>query len=177
MLLKLYKLVPKENLQTVSAGAGNGSRELILNPQTICIDPDPFSFQTKTQDEKQMILPQYKTVDDFMKSNDMKQHKGPRCLCLFHPSPTDPNYPEADYDYEAIQLLKPDYILIMACRENSGSNALWCWLENEYQLRSKQRYQIVCHETEHVKTIDKQLLLMEYFLVCKKVPNILSCSK
>jgi hypothetical protein len=141
----ILQCLPTKGLTYISVGSGSGKRERILSVSGsisrhfICIDPSPSSWPDPTGCESskrlQTLGPHYETVQSYLAAIAETKTTKPllTVLCLFHPYPSDPKYPSAGYDWEAIQLLKPDFILIMAQKEESGSEALWKWIEQEHE--------------------------------------------
>jgi hypothetical protein len=128
-LVYVEKKTPK--VQFLSVGSGLGIREALLQQyihrQIVCIDPRPKSFQTN-ETKLAEIKPHFPTVQDW--KHDSKEIGNPVAVLLFHPYPTEDLYPEAGYDYEAIQLLKPQWVHIMVAPGNSGSQHLWKWIDH-----------------------------------------------
>lgn len=149
-------------LPVVSVGSGLGTRELLLGKNIITVDPNPYSFQDN-KENLPCLMPKYSDVNELLKHNCKIQEN---CsLCLFHPYPSHVSYPTAGYDYDAILSLKPQFVLIMVCKGDSGSLKLWEWIQNKDQCRTKQDYILVLIRKIYHK---KSKMLLEYMLYCKQ---------
>jgi hypothetical protein len=193
---KLYNCVPFQQFIIISVGSGMGTREYQLNPQIVCVDPEPTSWQTNP-DKLPTLKPRYKTVSHLIQDHKTTRDWIGNCIvCIFHPYPSPKGvaeqkmYGSAGYDREAITLLNPCYILLAVNRENSGSDALWQWIDNIDSCR-KGYVKVVDftgirqdHETKRFHSIQYLLFVkqrkegmtqMGYYLTKLKKQALLDC--
>ena len=116
------------NLPIISIGSGTGVLEKHLQTvnnqyKIICIDPDPQSCQHGPIDWTKGLRPDYATIKELLIANsDIKSN----CVMLLcWPNPNDSNY-----DYEAIELIKPvSVILLYEAIGAAGGTSLHCMLK------------------------------------------------
>jgi len=121
----------------VSLGSGQGIIEgfmrYVTGVEIICIDPDPGSYQKKSQpnpkysEQVNYIVnglhtkPQFKTIEQFSETSD-----DPNCTLMINwPSPDQ----EIPWDTYAIETLAPENIIVMVeLFGGAGSSKLTTWL-------------------------------------------------
>ena len=169
----------------ISIGSGGAQIEYDtqqqFNVNWICVDPEPQSFigqgcvQIEHNNPSVLIKPAFKTVQDLVKEN-------PEYIdnCIIFLNWCNPN--KSEYDYEAIQLLKPIAILTIYERFLGGNGAA-CgekfhqWLFEQFEqfepeptFRNKFNFTIIAHTCEDSKVpkttleIGKHLTHQGYFI-------------
>jgi hypothetical protein len=121
----------------VSLGSGQGIIEgfmrYVTGVEIICIDPDPGSYQRKSQPNPKyseqvnyivnglQTKPQFKTIEQFSETSD-----DPNCTLMINwPSPDQ----EIPWDTYAIETLAPENIIVMVeLFGGAGSSKLTTWL-------------------------------------------------
>lgn len=143
------KFIPP-NVPVISVGCGVGQFEYYLQKQgysVFGIDPEPESFKKYTDDKH--IVPISDTVQNFIK---VHSHFIGNCtLMLYWPSPG-----ESEYDFEAIQLLKPLCIYLYYDKlGGAAGHKLQKWLKhgvnNKYRLIAEMTKKCTCLEEYNIK--------------------------
>lgn len=127
-----YARMSIPNLTYISVGTGNGyfekTIEEIMSIKIICIDPNPNTFNPIPKELVKSL--DFSSVEKLMENSNILN-----CVLILNWADVG----ESDYDYEAILLLKPTYILwigeINGC---AGGNKFHSWLKdcesNNYKI-------------------------------------------
>jgi hypothetical protein len=131
-LFQYYDEMQCNGAPCVSVGSGRGTTEYGLDPEIICVDPSPHSYQMESSTKG--IDPHYPYVKNLI---DIRPEIVGECNLFL-------NWPYPDtrgrYDIEAISLLKPRRIfLVIETTGGSGSDALLSWLR---ELPSFERFEV-----------------------------------
>ena len=132
LITKFILAASYPNLTIISVGSGAGVLEKhlqsVIPNKIICVDPNPQSFQAKPIDWTKGVKPDYPTVIDLIKAQPNLKNNS--IILLAWPTPNDSNY-----DYEAIDLIKPTgIILIYELIGAAGGTKLHCMLKKSDQM-------------------------------------------